>query len=77
MAATATPAPAPPRTAMRACWSVAAAGSAAARFLGLPHEGEFALRRLIRLVGIDLGTAPLSQPGRPLPPVVDVLTAGQ
>ena len=43
---------------------VAAAGSAAARFLGLPHEGEFALRRLVRLVGIDLGAGPLTAPGR-------------
>jgi hypothetical protein len=49
---------------------IAAAGSAAARFLGLPHEGEFALRRLVRLVGIDLGTPPLSQPGRALPVMV-------
>jgi phenylacetate-CoA ligase len=43
---------------------VAAAGSAASRFLGLPHEGEFALRRLVRLVGIDLGAGPLVYPGR-------------
>jgi len=43
---------------------VAAAGSAAARFLGLPHEGEFALRRLVQLVGIDLGAGPLTYPGR-------------
>jgi hypothetical protein len=34
---------------------VTAPGSAAARVLGLPHEGEFALRRLVKLVGIDLG----------------------
>jgi hypothetical protein len=45
---------------------IAAAGSAASRFLGLPHEGEFALRRLVRLVGIDLGAGPLVYPG-PLP----------
>jgi hypothetical protein len=44
---------------------VAAAGSAASRFLGLPHEGEFALRRLVRLVGIDLGAGPLVYPDRP------------
>jgi hypothetical protein len=43
---------------------IAAAGSAASRFLGLPHEGEFALRRLVRLVGIDLGAGPLTYPGR-------------
>jgi hypothetical protein len=45
---------------------IAAAGSAASRFLGLPHEGEYALRRLVRLVGIDLGAGPLVYPG-PLP----------
>lgn len=56
---------------------VAAAGAAAARFLGLPHEGEFALRRLVRLVGIDLGAPPLCQPGRPTPLVVDALAEGQ
>jgi hypothetical protein len=43
---------------------IAAAGAAAARFLGLPHEGEFALRRLVRLIGIDLGAGPLTYPGR-------------
>lgn len=43
---------------------VAAAGAAAARFLGLPHEGEYALRRLVRLVGIDLGAGPLVDPKR-------------
>jgi phenylacetate-CoA ligase len=43
---------------------VAAAGSAASRFLGLPHEGEFALRRLVTLVGIDLGAGALAYPGR-------------
>jgi len=48
---------------------IAAAGSAAARFLGLPHEGEYALRRLVRLVGIDLGAGPLTQPGREMPAV--------
>jgi phenylacetate-CoA ligase len=44
---------------------IAAAGSAASRFLGLPHEGEFALRRLVRLVGVDLGAGPLVYPDRP------------
>jgi hypothetical protein len=44
---------------------IAAAGSASARFLGLPHEGEFALRRLVRLVGVDLGAGPLICPQRP------------
>jgi hypothetical protein len=44
---------------------VAAAGAAASRFLGLPHEGEFALRRLVRLVGVDLGGGPLVYPDRP------------
>jgi hypothetical protein len=43
---------------------VAAAGAAAARFLGLPHEGDFALRRLVRLIGIDLGAGPLTYPER-------------
>lgn len=43
---------------------VAAAGAAAARFLGLPHEGEYALRRLVRLVGIDMGAGPLVEPRR-------------
>ena len=44
---------------------VAAAGSAAARSLGLPHEGDYSLRRLIRLVGIDLGAGPLVARHRP------------
>ncbi|MBM3994363.1 MAG: hypothetical protein FJ303_09460 [Planctomycetes bacterium] len=48
---------------------IAAAGSAAARFLGLPHEGEYALRRLIRLVGVDLGAGPLVEPDRKVPDV--------
>lgn len=43
---------------------VAAAGSASSRFLGLPHEGEFALRRLIEIVGVDLGAGPLTSPDR-------------
>jgi hypothetical protein len=43
---------------------VTAPGSAAARFLGLPHEGEFALRRLVKLVGVDLGAGPLVSPAR-------------
>lgn len=43
---------------------VAAAGSAAARFLGLPHEADFSLRRLIKLVSIDLGGGPLCSPNR-------------
>jgi phenylacetate-CoA ligase len=43
---------------------VAQVGAAAARFLGLPHEGEYALRRLVRLVGVDLGAGPLTYPGR-------------
>jgi hypothetical protein len=44
--------------------TVAAAGAAASHFLGLPHEEEFALRRLVKLVGIDLGAGPLVHPGR-------------
>ena len=52
---------------------IAAAGSAAARFLGLPHEGEYALRRLVRLVGIDLGAGPLTAPDRVAPNVGDQL----
>jgi hypothetical protein len=43
---------------------VSAAGAASARVLGLPHEGEFALRRLVRLVGIDLGAGQLAYPDR-------------
>lgn len=43
---------------------IAAPGSSSSRFLGLPHEGEFALRRLIRLVGVDLGAGPLTYPSR-------------
>jgi hypothetical protein len=54
---------------------VAAAGAAASRFLGLPHEGEFALRRLVRLVGIDLGIGPLVYPDRSIAQVAEVATA--
>lgn len=43
---------------------ISAAGAASARVLGLPHEGEFALRRLVKLVGVDLGIGPLACPGR-------------
>jgi hypothetical protein len=43
---------------------VTAAGAASARVLGLPHEGEFALRRLVKLVGIDLGYGPVVYPER-------------
>ncbi|MDA1017682.1 MAG: hypothetical protein O3A00_24890, partial [Planctomycetota bacterium] len=43
---------------------IAAPGSAASRFLGLPHEGEFSLRRLVKLVGVDLGGGPLCDPDR-------------
>ncbi|MCE9532257.1 MAG: hypothetical protein K8T89_14225, partial [Planctomycetes bacterium] len=59
---------------------VAAAGAAAARFLGSPHEGEFALRRLVRLIGIDLGAGPLIYPERdPLNPasIAKFLASGQ
>jgi len=44
---------------------IVATGSAASRFLGLPHEGEYALRRLITLVGIDFGQGALTYPDRP------------
>jgi hypothetical protein len=54
---------------------VAAAGAAASRFLGLPHEGEFALRRLVRLVGIDLGVGPLVYPDRPAARVAELSAA--
>jgi hypothetical protein len=54
---------------------IAAAGSAAARFLGLPHEGEYALRRLVRLVGIDLGAGPLTAPERLPPNFADALSS--
>jgi len=43
---------------------IVAAGSAASRFLGLPHEGEYALRRLVTLVGIDMGHGALTYPDR-------------
>jgi len=43
---------------------VSAAGAASARVLGLPHEGEYALRRLVKLVGIDLGIGPLAYTDR-------------
>ena len=59
---------------------VTAAGAASARVLGLPHEGEYALRRLVRLVGIDLGYGPLVYPERDpatLAAVAAALTAGQ
>ncbi|MCA9072521.1 MAG: hypothetical protein KDA84_26535, partial [Planctomycetaceae bacterium] len=54
---------------------VTAPGSAAARFLGLPHEGEFSLRRLIKLVGVDLGIGPLTCPNRPGSYLVDISEA--
>jgi hypothetical protein len=56
---------------------VVAAGSAAARFLGLPHEGEFALRKLVRLVGIDLGAGPLAHPHHVAPAVAGTPTRAQ
>jgi phenylacetate-CoA ligase len=59
---------------------VSAAGAAAARLLGLPHEGEYSLRRLVRLVGIDLGVGPLTYPGRDpaaASAVAAALSAGQ
>ena len=43
---------------------VTTAGAASARVLGLPHEGEFALRRLVQLVGVDLGAGLLAYPDR-------------
>jgi hypothetical protein len=43
---------------------VTAPGAASARVMGLPHEGEFALRRLVKLVGIDLGAGALAYPHR-------------
>jgi hypothetical protein len=54
---------------------VAAAGAAASRFLGLPHEDEFALRRLVRLVGVDLGAGPLVYPDRPASRVAELSAA--
>lgn len=54
---------------------IAATGSSSSRFLGLPHEGEFALRRLIRLVGIDLGAGPLTYPDRDPEEVAAISTA--
>lgn len=53
---------------------VSAAGSAASRALGLPHEGEYALRRLVKLVGIDLGAGPLAHPNTGAAAVADALT---
>jgi long-chain-fatty-acyl-CoA reductase len=46
------------------CTQVTAPGAASARVVGLPHEGEFALRRLVKLVGVDLGIGPLACPHR-------------
>jgi hypothetical protein len=46
------------------CTQVTAPGAASARVVGLPHEGEFALRRLVKLVGVDLGVGPLACPHR-------------
>jgi hypothetical protein len=43
---------------------VTAPGAASARVLGLPHEGEYALRRLVKLVSVDLGVGPLVFPER-------------
>jgi hypothetical protein len=43
---------------------VTAPGAASARVVGLPHEGEYALRRLVKLVGVDLGVGPLVCPDR-------------
>jgi hypothetical protein len=54
---------------------VAAAGAAAARFLGLPHEGEHELRRLVRLIAIDLGAGPLVYPRRAAGPITAVAAA--
>lgn len=54
---------------------VTAPGSAAARFLGLPHEGEFALRRLVKLVGVDLGIGPLTCPNRSAAQLADISEA--
>lgn len=54
---------------------VTAPGSAAARFLGLPHEGEFALRRLVKLVGVDLGIGPLTCPDRSASHLADISEA--
>jgi long-chain-fatty-acyl-CoA reductase len=59
---------------------VTAPGAASARVVGLPHEGEYALRRLVRLVGIDLGAGPLTYPRRAPAGLADVaaaLAAGQ
>jgi hypothetical protein len=59
---------------------VTAAGAASARVLGLPHEGNYALRRLVRLVGIDLGAGLLAYPERDpalLRAVAASLTSGQ
>jgi hypothetical protein len=43
---------------------ITAPGAASARVVGLPHEGEYALRRLVKLVGVDLGIGPLTYPDR-------------
>ncbi|MCE9565718.1 MAG: hypothetical protein K8U57_27150 [Planctomycetes bacterium] len=43
---------------------ITAPGSASARVIGLPHEGEYALRRLVKLVSVDLGVGPLTFPDR-------------
>jgi hypothetical protein len=46
------------------CTQVTAPGASSARVVGLPHEGEFALRRLVKLVGVDVGFGPLACPHR-------------
>lgn len=56
------------------CTQVTAPGASAARVVGLPHEGEFALRRLVKLVGVDLGIGPLACPGRDTRPIAGALT---
>jgi len=43
---------------------ITAPGAASARVIGLPHEGEYALRRLVKLVSVDLGIGPLTFPER-------------
>lgn len=46
------------------CTQVTAPGASSSRVVGLPHEGEFALRRLVKLVGVDLGVGPLADARR-------------
>lgn len=46
------------------CTQVTAPGASSARVVGLPHEGAYALSKLVKLIGVDLGFGPLADPRR-------------